>query len=153
MDTAEATPDFDPKRWIAGTDATETRLLHTMLCVRDPQASLRFYVDVFGMKVVDVVEIETTRLTAYFLGSNENQTDGFLELAHFWDAAEPYSHGTGFGHVSIGAPDFAATLTALEALGTEFLVRPMIMFPGGPQLALVKDPDGYTVEFIQARRD
>jgi lactoylglutathione lyase len=114
---------------------------------------VRFYVDGLGMKLIDVFQIESRRLTAHFLGFEEGQQDGFLELAHYWDAEAPYTHGTGYGHVSVGAPDFFAAFERLKAMGAEVLSEPMRIFPGGPLLAMVKDPDGYAVEIVQARRD
>jgi lactoylglutathione lyase len=147
-----AEQDFDPRCWIAGTDADRPRMLHTMMRVRDPQASIRFYVEGLGMKLVDVFEIPERRLTAHFLGFEEGQQDGFLELAWYWDAEAAYTHGSGYGHVSVGAPDFDATFARLKAFGAEVLAEPFRIFPGGPRLAMVKDPDGYAVEIVQARR-
>jgi lactoylglutathione lyase len=153
MDSKAQPQDFNPRYWIAGTEAKVPRVLHTMLRVSDPKAALEFYVDLIGMKLIDVFEVEANRLTAYFLAFDETQVDGFLELAYVEGADTPYSHGTGYGHVSIGAPDFASLVAKLEATGVEFVVKPMRLFPGGPQLTLVKDPDGYVVEFIQGHRD
>ncbi len=143
---------FDPKYWLAGTDATERRILHTMMRVKDPKVALPFYTDGLGMKLVHTYEIESRGITAFFLSYDENATDGFLELAHYWKAEGPYSHGTGYGHIAVGVPDFKATFEKLEAMGAEVIARPYILFPGGPHLAMVKDRDGYAVEIIQARR-
>jgi lactoylglutathione lyase len=153
MSDATATKDFDPKYWLAGTDAKDRRILHTMMRVKDPETALHFYVDGLGMKLVHRYEIESKRLTAFFLSFDENSTDGFLELAHYWDADAPYSHGSGYGHIAVGVPDFYEAVAKLEAMGTEIVARPYILFAGGPKLAMVKDPDGYLVELIQAKRD
>jgi lactoylglutathione lyase len=153
MDAPVATPDFDPKYWIAGTDATTSRILHTMMRIADPERALRFYVEGLGMTLVYTFDIEQKRLTGYFLSFDANSTDGFLELAHYWDVGADYSHGSGYGHIAVGAPDLHGLIAKLAAMGVEVVKEPYILFPGGPQLAMVRDPDGYMVELIQARRD
>jgi lactoylglutathione lyase len=72
-----------------------------------------------------------------------------LELACYWDPPEPYTHGTGYGHVAIGVPDVAATVARLEGLGAPCTRRPCAGASGAPVVAFVKDPDGYDVELIE----
>lgn len=141
----------DPRYWIGGMDATAPRILHTMMRIKDPDAALRFYVDGLGMKLVHRFDLEAKRLTALFLSFDETSVDGFLELAHYWDTATPFSHGTGYGHIAVGAPDLEGALARLEAMGAEVAMRPYKLFETGPTLAMVKDPDGYVVELVQSR--
>ncbi len=151
--TAEvAVEDFNPAYWIAGTDATSSRILHTMMRIADPEATMRFYIDGLGMKLVHRFELESKRMTAYFFSFDENSVDGLLELAHAWDADQPYSHGNGYGHIAVGSPDFDASFAKLEAMGAEVVKCPYKLFESGPKLAMVKDPDGYVIELVQARR-
>lgn len=44
------TENFNPDRWVWGTDERVARFLHVMLRVRDIEASIKFYRDVLGMK-------------------------------------------------------------------------------------------------------
>jgi lactoylglutathione lyase len=76
-----------------------------------------------------------------------------VELVHPWDDEGPYSHPTGYAHhIAIGAPDVAAMVTRLEAIGAEVTLRPQHLIAGAPQVAFVSDPDGYSVELIQTRK-
>jgi lactoylglutathione lyase len=141
--------DFETRRWIWGTDVTEPRLLHIAIRVRDIEPALRFYVDGLGMKLIDRINIGPRRVTVVFVGYNEYSDGALVELARYWDDDVPYTHGTGFGHISIGVPNVVATFAKLEALGAEISVRPTDYLGRGPHIAYVKDPDGYTVELIQ----
>jgi lactoylglutathione lyase len=145
--------EFDARYWVWGSDAHKPRVLHTMIRVSDFEAALRFYVDGLGMAVKDRYDIEARRVTAIYLGFGDYAEGGVLELAHNWDATEPCSHGSGYGHLAIGVPDIDATIAKLKAMGAEVTLPPTRYFAGAPQLAFVKDPDGYSIELIQTRRD
>ncbi len=154
MNGEEADNGFDPTRWLWGYEASKQRILHTMLRVKDIDASLRFYVDGLGMKVIDRIEIPERRAAATFLGFGGFSEGATLELASYLDGAgESYSHGTGYGHVAIGVLDIRTAMAKLEAAGAEVTLRPKRFFSGGPLVSFVKDPDGYSVELVQTRRD
>jgi lactoylglutathione lyase len=123
-----------------------------MIRVNDFDVALRFYVDGLGMKVLDRFDIESRRVTLLFIGYGGYAEGGLLELTRGWDADGPYSHGTGYGHISIGVPDIAAMVAKLEAMGVEITSRPKALMAGGPSVAFVKDPDGYEIELIQTRQ-
>jgi lactoylglutathione lyase len=142
---------FDPWRVIRGPKDGRPRILHTMLRVRDLDASLRFYVEGLGMQVLERVEIEARRATGVFVGFNAEDVGRLLELTWYWDADQPYSHGTGYGHVGIATPDIAGTYARLEAMGASCVEPPSVVFPGAPARAFAKDPDGYDVELIEVR--
>lgn len=153
MSSATSSDEFNPKLWVWGTEASKPRFLHTMIRVKDYDAAVRFYVDGLGMKQLgDRFDIETRRVTGVFLGFEDYAAGGCVELVQNWDAAGPYSHGTGYGHISIGVPDIAAMVAKLEAMGREVTLRPTVLIAGGPRVAFVKDPDGYSLELIQTRR-
>lgn len=152
MTSATSRDECDPKLWVWGADASKPRLLHSMVRVKDVDAAIRFYVNGFGMKVLGRFEVETRRSTGVFLGFGDYDAGGVLELASKWDHEGPYSHGSGYGHISIGVPDMTATVAKLESMGAEITVRPKPLIPGGPAVAFVKDPDGYEIELIQTRR-
>lgn len=140
--------------WAWGEEAQRPRLLHTMIRVRDAEASLRFYCDGLGMTVLDRHDFEQGRFSIIFL-SYAGYRDGpaALELTYNWDHSADYSHGSGYGHVAIGVPDVAAMYERLPNYGGRQVTAPKVMMPGAPQLAFVKDPDGYAIELIQIRRN
>lgn len=143
--------DFNPAYWSWGSEATAPRNVFTMIRVRDPEASIRFYTEGFGMKVLERHDFESARFSLIFLGF-EGYDSGAIELTYNWDQTEPYTHGSGFGHLGIGVPDVSATVAKLEALGAEVPTRPKQMVAGAPFIAFVKDPDGYRIELIQNNR-
>ncbi len=144
--------EFDPKMWVGGTKNSEPRFLYTMIRVRDFEAAVHFYTDGLGMKLLDRFEVEVRRATAQFLGFGDYYGWCF-EQVHNWDAKEPYSHGSGYGHTAIGVPDVTATVAKLEAMGAETILRPTSLLEGAPDVALLKDPEGYSLELIQTRRN
>lgn len=151
--SATSADEFNPKLWVWGTAASKPRVLHTMIRVKDFAAAMRFYVEGLGMKQMDPpFHVETRRATGVFLGFEDYAAGGCVELAQNWDATGPYSHGTGYGHIAIGCPDIAGMVARLQAMGAEVTLRPTVLIAGGPHVAFVKDPDGYSVELIETRR-
>lgn len=143
--------DFETKRFIWGTDVGQPRLLHLALRVNDLEAAVRFYVEGLGMKLVDRITIGPGRMTAVFVGYSDYDAGGLIELCDYWDDEGPYTHGTGFGHISVGVGDVDAMVAKLEAMGSEITMRPKDYAGKGPRLAYLKDPDGYVIELIQTR--
>ena len=140
--------------WVWGEEAERPRILHTMIRVRDVDASLRFYRDGLGMNVLDRYDFEKGRFSIIFL-SYAGYRDGpaALELTYNWDRSEDYSHGSGYGHVAIGVPDVSAIYDRLPSFGGKQVSAPKSMMPDAPLLAFVQDPDGYAIELIQIRRN
>jgi lactoylglutathione lyase len=143
----------DESLWVWGSSDTKPRLLHTMIRVRDLEASQRFYCEGLGMQVLSRFDSEQGRFTLMFLSFTNFDSGPAIELTYNWDTAEGYTHGSGYGHVSVGAPDIAGLCDRLETFGGTITLRPKHMVVGGPALAFVKDPDGYAVELIQTRRN
>ncbi|ALM53126.1 lactoylglutathione lyase [Halomonas huangheensis] len=147
------------------------RLNHSMLRVKDPEVSLRFYSRVFGMSVLRRLDFEELNFSLYFLtcldeGSTvPSETDertnwtfsqvGLLELTHNWGTEEQegriYHDGNaepqGFGHICFSVPDLQAAVTWFDANEVEFIKRP----EQGKlkDVVFVKDPDGYWIEVVQ----
>jgi lactoylglutathione lyase len=154
MPMNNATAKFNPDLWVWGTHDKKPRFLHTMIRVKDFDAEFRFYVEGLGMKPLgDRFDVEVRRVTGIFIGFDDYAAGGCVELVQNWDADRPYSHGTGYGHISIGVPDVPAMVTKLETMGAEVTLRPTVLIEGGPHVAFVKDPEGYSVELIQTRRN
>jgi len=149
---AEATEMEQDRLWVWGSEANRPRLLHSMIRIRDVDASLRFYIDGMGMKVLDRYDFEEYRFSILFLSFDDYEGGPALELTYNWGVEEPYSHGSGYGHIALGVPDVAETVGALAAHGGTVTREPYVLVPGGPTMAFVKDPDGYAIELIQTRR-
>lgn len=130
-------------------DVSKFRLLHTMLRVKDLDASLDFYVSKLGMKLLRKHEVPAGKYTLVFVGYGEETDTAVLELTYNWDHDEPYDLGDAYGHIAIGVPDIYGLC---EKLGEEGVKIPR---PAGPVkhgttlIAFLEDPDGYKVELIE----
>lgn len=125
-----------------------TRILHTMLRVRDLDATLRFYTGLLGMKLLRRDEYPAGRFTLAFVGFGTEEDGSVLEFTHNWDT-DDYELGSAYGHVALAAPDVYALCDELKARGVN-IVRPAGPMKHGTRvLAFIEDPDGYKVELIQ----
>jgi lactoylglutathione lyase len=140
---------LDDNLWIWGKHETQPRLLHAMIRVRDLDRSLKFYCDGLGMSVLSRFDSEQGRFTLVFVSYTGFADGPAIELTHNWDTSEDYSHGSGYGHVAVGVPDIHMMCDKLEGMGAKVSLRPKRIVEGAPELAFVKDPDGYAVELIQ----
>ncbi len=127
------------------------RFLHTMIRVKDLDRSIDFYTRLLGMHVIRRTDFEGGRFTNVFVGYGEEDSETVLELTHNWDQEEPYSHGTGFGHLAVGVPDIYATCEALEAEHVNIPRPPGPMKHGSTVIAFIEDPDGYKIELIERK--
>ena len=132
------------------------RYLHTMVRVKDLDASLAFYCDGLGLKEVLRFDNDAGRFTLVFLaapndleGADENinvlRASGvpFIELTHNWDA-EDYDGGRNFGHLAYEVEDIYETVEHLSEQGVT-INRP----PRDGHMAFVRSPDGISIELLQ----
>ena len=128
---------------------SDYRLLHTMIRVKDLDRSIDFYTRLLGMRVLRKKDYEGGRFTNVFVGYGDETSETVLELTYNWDQEEPYSHGSGFGHLAVGVPDIYATCDALQAEGVNIPRPPGPMKHGTTVIAFIEDPDGYKIELIE----
>jgi lactoylglutathione lyase len=117
--------------------------LHTMVRVRDLEASKRFYCDLLGMEETRRIDNEKGRFTLVFLAP-PGQHDRPVELTHNWDQEEDYSEGRNFGHLAYGVEDIYAMCDKLQKAGVT-INRP----PRDGHMAFVRSPDGISIELLQ----
>ena len=133
----------------AAVEPGKARFLHTMIRVRDLDASLRFYTELLGMKLLRKRDYPTGKFTLAFVGYGEETDSTVVELTHNWDQKEPYALGSAFGHLAIGVPDVYKTCEALGAAGVKIPRPAGPMAHGGSVIAFIEDPDGYRIELVQ----
>jgi lactoylglutathione lyase len=124
------------------------RLLHTMLRVSDLEASLRFYCEVLGMKLIRRQDFPDGKFTLAFVGYGAESDTAVIELTHNWDTSA-YTIGDAYGHIAIGVDDIYATCEQISAKGGKVVRAPGAMKHGTTVIAFVEDPTGYKVELIQ----
>ena len=103
------------------------------------------------MKLLRRNDYEGGRFTLAFVGYGDESDTAVLELTHNWDQAEPYTIGSGYGHIAIGVPDIYATCEQLAKEGVTIPRPPGPMKHGSTVIAFIEDPDGYKVELIEKK--
>ena len=124
------------------------RMLHTMLRVKDLDASLAFYVDTMGMKLLRKSENTEYEYTLAFVGYADESEQAVLELTYNWGDNE-YDLGNASGHVAFAVEDIYTLCDQLEAKGADVYRKPGPVKGGKTVIAFVRDPDGYAIELIQ----
>jgi len=120
------------------------RYLHTMLRVRDLDASLRFYCDGLGLRELRRIEHPQGRFTLVFLAAADSPGSE-LELTWNWGSEEDYGSARNFGHVAFRVEDIYALCAHLQAMGVT-INRP----PRDGHMAFVRSPDLVSIELLQA---
>lgn len=119
------------------------RYLHTMVRVKDLDASLDFYVNKLGMIETRRFERPEGRYTLVFVAAPETP-DAEVELTYNWDT-EDYDGGRNFGHLAFEVDDIYAACQKLMDGGVT-INRP----PRDGHMAFVRSPDGISIELLQA---
>lgn len=118
------------------------KYLHSMVRVRDLDASLRFYCEGLGLREVRRRNVPEHRFTLVFLSAPETP-DAQIELTWNYDA-EDYGSARNFGHLAFEVDDIYATCAHLQAMGI-VINRP----PRDGHMAFVRSPDLISVELLQ----
>lgn len=118
------------------------KYLHTMVRVRDLDASLRFYCDALGLEELSRRDYPQGRFTLVFLAAPGDHT-AQVELTYNWDP-EDYTGGRNFGHLAYAVADIHAACERLQAHGVT-INRP----PRDGRMAFVRSPDGISIELLQ----
>jgi lactoylglutathione lyase len=133
----------------AQTVVGKARLLHTMIRVRDLDKSIDFYTRLMGMNLLRKTDNEAGRYTLAFVGYGSESEQAVIELTYNWDQTEPYTFGTGFGHLAIGVPDIYGVCKRLANEGVKIPRPPGPLKFGTTVIAFIEDPDGYRIELIE----
>ena len=124
------------------------RMMHTMIRVKDLEASIAFYTGLLGMRLLRRDDYPGGKFTNAFVGYGPESTDTVVELTYNWDQADAYALGTGFGHLALGVHDIHKVCDALEQQGAKVPRKPGPMLHGTTHIAFIEDPDGYKIELI-----
>ena len=122
------------------------KIIHSMIRVKDIDASLKFYTELLNMKLADKKKLEDC--TLYFLSDEENTCQ--IELTYNDETPkEGYNLGNGFGHLAFSVKSFDEFTEKMNSLGYKYLYEPFDLNGKGSKIAFVKDPDGYEIELIE----
>lgn len=128
--------------------------LHTMVRVKDLEASLDFYCNKFGLIETSRMENEKGRFTLVFLAAKgdaeraKETKSPLLELTYNWPDEngnqEEYGSGRNFGHLAYRVENIYKTCQNLMDKGV-VINRP----PRDGHMAFVKSPDNISIELLQ----
>lgn len=118
------------------------KYLHTMVRVKDVDASLDFYCDKLGLVELRRYESEQGRFTLIFLAAPGDEA-AQVELTWNWDP-EDYGEGRNFGHLAYEVDDIYAVCQRLMDGGVT-INRP----PRDGHMAFVRSPDNISIELLQ----
>lgn len=123
------------------------KVIHSMIRVLDLERSMKFYADVLGLH--EAHRLDFPEFALVYLRNDENDME--IELTLNKGRVDPYTHGTGYGHIGAVIADAAATHAALLAKGYE--PAPIKEFKRDDELLarffFIQDPDGYKIEMLE----
>lgn len=121
----------------------KTKYLHTMVRVKDLDASMKFY-ELLGLKETRRIVNDKARFTLVFMAP-EGQPEAPVELTYNWDGDEGLpSDSRHFGHLAYEVEDIYAMCDKLQKAGVT-INRP----PRDGHMAFVRSPDNVSVELLQ----
>lgn len=128
--------------------------LHTMVRVRDLDASLDFYCNKLGMIEVNRYDVESGKFTLIFLAASGDEDAArankapTLELTYNWPDengfVESYDEGRNFGHLAYRVDNIYETCQELMDAGVT-INRP----PRDGHMAFIRSPDNISIELLQ----
>ncbi len=118
------------------------KYLHTMIRVRDLEASIDFFTNKLGMVETRRKESEAGRFSLVFFATAPGEPE--IELTYNWDQNEPYSEGRNFGHLAYSVENIYDYCQMLMDKGIT-IARP----PRDGYMAFIRTPDNISIELLQ----
>jgi glyoxylase I family protein len=119
------------------------------LVVRDSAASLRFYRDVLGLEHVADVEFPAATMHRLQWGSSLVKLNCPRDLPAASNPGGGPSQASGLRYFTLTVPDLDDMVRKSEQGGYQTVI-PRTEVRAGIVIAMVEDPDGNWVEFLQA---
>jgi lactoylglutathione lyase len=120
------------------------RYLHTMVRVKDLDASMAFY-RLLGLEEIRRHDSEKGRFSLVFMAA-PGQPDCPIELTYNWDGDDGLPNDSRhFGHLAYAVDNIYDTCAKLQAAGV-LINRP----PRDGHMAFVRSPDNVSIEILQA---
>jgi len=120
------------------------KLLHTMIRVKDLDATLDFYRDFIGLKEVRRKDIGDEAVLVFLADEDERY---HIELTYNHGKSD-YDLGDQFGHLAFATDDLEAVVADVESRGWWYRrSKPTV----GSKYIFSKDPNGYDIEILERR--
>lgn len=161
-----------------GVMGEEPLLAQTMIRVKDPLESIRFFQHL-GMRMITRLDFERLKFSLFFMAFCDGEETmgtrmaynaiqekkakwlwGFtretIELTHNWGSefedGEVYHNGNsdpkGFGYISIGCDSVKKTMELMKMQGFEVVKKCQSGFVKG-KTAIIKEPTGYWIKLVE----
>ena len=119
------------------------KLIHVMIRVQDLDRSVTFYRRALGLE-----ESHRLEFPSFVLLYLREPDSGFeIELTWNKGQAEPYTHGSGYGHVAFCVGDLAQQRELMLGLG--YAPGDIKSLGAAARFFFVTDPDGYKIEVLE----
>jgi lactoylglutathione lyase len=118
------------------------KFLHSMVRVKDLDASLAFYINVLGLIETKRIDVPEGKFTLLYLATAVGEPE--IELTHNWGSTEEYSVGRNFGHLAFEVDDIYEFCQKTMDAGV-VINRP----PRCGHMAFIKSPDNISIELLQ----
>ena len=118
------------------------KFLHSMVRVKDLDASLKFFCDALGLIENKRRDYPDSQFTLVYLGAPGNPAVE-VELTFNYDS-EDYGSARNFGHLAFEVEDIYAACERLKNAGV-LINRP----PRDGRMAFVRSPDFISIELLQ----
>jgi lactoylglutathione lyase len=119
------------------------KYLHSMIRVRDLDASLRFYARDWACTKYAARKCPRVS-TRWCFSPRPKSPEAEIELTWNWGSQEDYGSARNFGHLAFRVDDIYATCARLQAMGYT-IHRP----PRDGHMAFVRSPDLISIELLQ----
>ena len=126
------------------------RILHTMLRVGDLERSLRFYIEVLGMRLLRRKDYPEGKFTLAFVGYGDETDTAVIELTYNW-GVDKYELGNAFGHIAVAVDDAYKACEEVKRRGGKVTREAGPMKHGTTVIAFIEDPDAYKIELIERK--
>ena len=127
----------------------DAQLAYTSYYVLDQKRALDFYVGLLGMSERQRIT-PSAGLTEIVLGFDKEPRSPGILLMHRADRTTPYQIGDGFSRTIIHVSDIKAMMQRLAQAGVPIVRQPTEVASLKLSYAMVRDPDGYLIEFIES---
>ena len=134
----------------ARADTPTSQLAFTSYYVLDQKRALDFYVGQLGMSERQRIT-PSPGVTEIVLGFDQDPNTPGILLMHRADRTTPYQIGDGFSRTIIHVSDIKAIVQKLTQAGVTIVRPPTEVASLKLTYSLVRDPDGWMIEFIQTQ--
>lgn len=120
------------------------KLAHTMIRVKDLDATIEFYTDFMGLRKVRESKIGDEAVLVFLTDESESY---YIELTYNCDGRD-YDLGNQFGHLAFTVDDLDSVIEKVKAKSWWYREsRPGM----SSRYIFIKDPNGYDIEILQAQ--